>query len=189
MPQHSPHLQGPVVNIPPRSSAGHTAAATAVDWFPFDSGAFLSASKDCTAKLWDPNAAALVAEFATATAALTLRMAPSAHPIAAVGCEDGCIRLLDVAAGVTCNTLMGTTRRLAMTCLCAVQTFSTTCRHRIAFGDMIATSCTFYVDKAMLAWLPDSESVSHVFHTCYMSIQTAFARHVNNEHVPLHVDR
>lgn len=106
--QHIPALQEPVLNIAPRTEGGHTATATAVDWFPVDSGAFLSVSKDCTAKLWDPNAAAVVAEFATATPAHTMRMAPSAHPVAAVGCDDGCIRLLDVAAGVTCNTLMGT---------------------------------------------------------------------------------
>ena len=105
--QHVPELQGPVLTIAPRASGGHTATATAVDWFPTDSGAFLSASKDSTAKLWDSNAGALVAEFATATPSHSMRMAPSAHPVAAVGCDDGCIRLLDIAAGVTCNTLMG----------------------------------------------------------------------------------
>eukprot|EP00892_Ulva_mutabilis_P001651 jgi/Ulvmu1/11487/UM077_0036.1 len=126
---HVPALQEPVVTIPPRTSGGHKATATAVDWFPTDSGAFLSSSKDATAKLWDPNAAALVAEFATATPAHTMRMAPSTHPIAAVGCEDGCIRLLDIAAGVTCNTLMGYGGPVLSVAWCGVN------EHQLVGGD------------------------------------------------------
>lgn len=101
----------PLFTVSPRShgardNGGHTASATAVDWFPKDNGAFVSCSKDMTAKLWDPNTAALVASFSTIQAANTLTMCPK-QPLAAVGCEDSCIRLLDVTAGVATHTLMG----------------------------------------------------------------------------------
>lgn len=59
-----------------------------------------------TAKLWDPNSATLVASFSTIQPAHTLSMSPT-QTLAAVGCDDCCIRLLDVSAGVATHTLMG----------------------------------------------------------------------------------
>lgn len=89
-----------------RSHEGHTASATAADWFPKDNGAFVSCSKDMTAKLWDPNTTALVASFSTIQPVHTLAM-NAKQPLAAVACDDCCIRLLDVAAGVATHTLLG----------------------------------------------------------------------------------
>jgi WD40 repeat protein len=96
----------PLFCVAPRANGGHAASVTAADWFAGDNGAFVSCSKDGTAKLWDPNTATLVATFNTTSAAQNLVIAPK-QPVAAVACDDKCIRLVDIAAGVTAHTLMG----------------------------------------------------------------------------------
>ena len=95
--------------------SAHTAAVTGVDWYSVDNGLFVSGSKDCTVKLWDPNVVKMVTSFNAAAAVAAVAAAPPGAMAAqvAAGCADGCVRLFDVTTGAPTQTLTGTSARAA----------------------------------------------------------------------------
>ena len=90
--------------------ATHTACVSGVDWYHIDTGLFVSASRDGTAKLWDPNATAAVSSFDVAAPAHAVAAAPAAGManLIAVASSASCVRLFDISSGSPTQTLAGT---------------------------------------------------------------------------------
>jgi DNA excision repair protein ERCC-8 len=67
MPKGPPDARAPLVRTTKRSCpSGHTSAVTCLQWFPHDTGAFVSSGFDATVKLWDTNTMAPACSFDTA---------------------------------------------------------------------------------------------------------------------------
>jgi WD40 repeat protein len=114
------HIKMGKTSVSGRPPAGHIASVTAVDWYSVDNGIFVSASRDSTVKLWDPNTVENVSTFQAATPVAAVAMARAmgvSSKLAAVGCADSCVRLIDIASGVPTHTLEGAAPRSPGTCL------------------------------------------------------------------------
>jgi DNA excision repair protein ERCC-8 len=105
---------------PPRAFAesdisipsGHASPISKVQWYPVDSGAFLSASKDGCLLVWDTDSMAPVAKctpFAdTQSGIATFHISPSRHYSAVVASlQDPSLKLVDIRSSASSHTLLG----------------------------------------------------------------------------------
>lgn len=90
---------------------GHEYAVTCVQWYPVDTGMFISGALDHTVKLWDTNSLKVVACFALGSRVNAVHMAHTggAHQLIGAATDDNHIRLCDVVSGGFSHTLMGHT--------------------------------------------------------------------------------
>ena len=114
----------PVFHIPCASGVapGHTAAVTGADWYPVDSGLFMSCSIDWTAKLWDTNALTVLTtwKLPARCRAVALSRTATVHMQAAVACEDHHLRLLDLSSGSVSQLFSGVPLPLVRSLWCAL---------------------------------------------------------------------
>ena len=85
---------------------GHTKCISSVQWFPDDSGLFITSAMDGKLKVWDANVLEPVEEFALASDKVFshhVRRSPS--PLVAVGTGSNHINLIDLKSGSTSHEL------------------------------------------------------------------------------------
>ena len=87
----------------------HSRPATSVQWYPVDSGLFVSAGADSKVKLWDANAFSVVLQVPHPSPVTGAFMSPGAtqHCFVASGAEDGRVRVADPVHGAFVVTLDG----------------------------------------------------------------------------------
>ncbi|KAK6455171.1 WD40-repeat-containing domain protein [Scheffersomyces xylosifermentans] len=97
----------------PRKSA-HTFGISAVQWWPYDTGMFVSASFDHTVKIWDTNELTPVHSFDLNNRVYAIDLSGSESPngltstaLVAVGSDQPFIRLLDLRSTSSAHTLTG----------------------------------------------------------------------------------
>ncbi|OBA24317.1 hypothetical protein METBIDRAFT_77138 [Metschnikowia bicuspidata var. bicuspidata NRRL YB-4993] len=101
----------PIAAIPRR--AAHQFGVSAVEWWPRDTGMFLSASFDHTVKVWDTNEVAVVHTFDLASRVYALSVsahrsnAYSSQAMIAVASDQPSVRLLDLRTASSAHTLAG----------------------------------------------------------------------------------
>ncbi|ABN66226.2 WD repeat protein [Scheffersomyces stipitis CBS 6054] len=97
----------------PRKSA-HTFGISAIQWWPYDTGMFVSASFDHTVKIWDTNELTPVHSFDVTNRVYAIDLSGSESPngfsssaLVAVGSDQPFIRLLDLRSTSSAHTLTG----------------------------------------------------------------------------------
>lgn len=83
---------------------GHHFSVSSVSWYPADSALLLTAGLDGLLKTWDANAGMVAESFDMRSRVWSLSLSPL-HCLAAVGCEDGSVRLYDMNSGTTLHQL------------------------------------------------------------------------------------
>jgi len=108
------HAAAASESMPLAATGGHTHTVGSLEWFPIDSGIFISASNDGDVVVWDTNAftPALTFSKEPGDMALDTSMSPVAASashasLVAVGCKHKCVRLLDMGSGASALTLQG----------------------------------------------------------------------------------
>jgi DNA excision repair protein ERCC-8 len=92
--------------------SGHASTISKVQWYPVDSGAFLSASKDGCLLVWDTDSMTPVARclpFADTQGGIaTFHLSPSLQYSAVVASlQDPSLKLVDIRSGSSSHTLLG----------------------------------------------------------------------------------
>lgn len=102
-------LPGAIPSGPEQSLRAHSKPATSVQWYPVDSGLFVSAGADSAVKLWDANAFSVVLQVPHPSPVTGAFMSPGAtqHCFVASGAEDGRVRVADPVHGAFVVTLDG----------------------------------------------------------------------------------
>lgn len=101
----------PVVKIPKKFA--HNFGISAIQWWPFDTGMFVSASFDHTVKIWDTNEMTTVHEFDMETRVYSIDICGneinslSSTALVAVAGDQPFIRLLDLKSTASAHTLAG----------------------------------------------------------------------------------
>ena len=87
----------------------HKHSVETVQWFPIDTGMFLSSGTDKLLKVWDTNALKTADEFEFSSIIYSHHMSPiaKAHSLVAVACQSAKIRLIDLKTGSATHTLRG----------------------------------------------------------------------------------
>ena len=99
----------PLAPGPEQATSAHAKSVVSVQWYPVDSGLFVSAGADGAVKLWDANAFAAVLEIPHPAPVTGAFMSPGAtqHCYVATGAEDGEVRVADPVHGAFVLTLSG----------------------------------------------------------------------------------
>lgn len=100
----------PLAFIPQTHSCAHKHACTAVQWFPQDTGLFLSGGYDGLVKLWDTNELIVACDFKLSGRVHALAMSPTAtaHTLVAACCDGSSdVHLCDPATGSAAQVLRG----------------------------------------------------------------------------------
>jgi DNA excision repair protein ERCC-8 len=90
--------------------AGHSSSLTHVQWYPVDSGAFLSASMDGSILFWDTNRMQPILRvnpFKSTCSAVHLQTTGNHSLIAAGSWQNSIIKLVDVRSGACSHELVG----------------------------------------------------------------------------------
>lgn len=92
-------------------ASGHRHAVTCLQWYPFDTGMFVTGSRDYSVKVWDTNTLQVAQSFALGYPVHAVNMSPCAnsHQLVATATEENHIRLCDLVSGGQSHTLMGHT--------------------------------------------------------------------------------
>ncbi|KAI8817947.1 WD40-repeat-containing domain protein [Fimicolochytrium jonesii] len=87
----------------------HTFAVTSVQWYPTDTGLFITGSMDSTVKVWDTNAMQSVCTFdiEQRVYATDMSMISTTHNLIATGTSDQNVRLCDLRTGAFTHSLQG----------------------------------------------------------------------------------
>lgn len=88
---------------------GHRHSVTSVQWYPLDTGLFVSGSTDGTVRVWDTNVFANAGIFDLGSNVHALAMSPAmrTHALVAVGTDDRRVRLCDLKSGGSSHLLTG----------------------------------------------------------------------------------
>ena len=100
------------------ASDKHSRSVTSVNWFPLDTGLFISSSMDRCVKVWDTETQSVASSFnlsAHVYAARMSRLNQAAAPLIACASASQHVRLIDLRAQHAHHTLMGHSK--AVTCL------------------------------------------------------------------------
>lgn len=94
--------------------SGHAAPITKVEWYPVDSGAFLSSSRDGSLLVWDTESlspVALCTPFDSKGIG-NFHLSPRRiHSVVVASWNDPCLKLVDIRSGASSHTLLGHTNR------------------------------------------------------------------------------
>jgi DNA excision repair protein ERCC-8 len=87
------------------------ASISSVQWYPVDSGLFISAGMDGMVKAWDANSESVATEFQLNWNVYAALMSPLCchHTLIATGTQDAVVRLCDLASGSSSHLLVGHT--------------------------------------------------------------------------------
>jgi DNA excision repair protein ERCC-8 len=98
-----------------RWRSAHRFAVNSVQWYPVDTGMFVSGDMSGCVRVWDTNRFAAAHDFRIESAAnqVALSRCATAHHLVAVACAGGAVRLCDIASGGCTHALEGH-RREAM---------------------------------------------------------------------------
>lgn len=93
----------------PPPAEGHRHSVTSVQWYPLDTGLFVSGSTDGTVRVWDTNVFANAGVFDLGSIVHALAMSPAmrTHSLVAVGTDDRRVRLCDLKSGGCSHVLTG----------------------------------------------------------------------------------
>lgn len=93
----------------PPPTEGHRYCVTSVQWYPLDTGLFVSGSTDGTVRVWDTNvfANAGIFDLGSNVHALAMSAAMQTHSLVAVGTDDHRVRLCDLKSGGSSHLLTG----------------------------------------------------------------------------------
>lgn len=113
--QHATDYDGEVANhrslfvVDKQHEQGHRFAISSVNWYPIDTGLFVSGSFDHYVKIWDTNTAQVVMDFKMPGKVYSTAMSSIAtsHMLIAAGSADVQVRLCDIASGAFTHTLSG----------------------------------------------------------------------------------
>ncbi|CAI7823672.1 unnamed protein product, partial [Closterium sp. NIES-54] len=94
-------------SAPSAAGEAHSLAVRGVAWYPVDPGLFVSASLDGLVKLWDTNTLQALLSFHMPgrVGDVAMSHAQGAPLLAAAACEDGNVRLCDLASGAATHML------------------------------------------------------------------------------------
>lgn len=93
----------------------HQACITSLQWYPADTGMFLSSSTDGTVKVWDTNECKVATEFKFPnTRIFTAALSPiaSQHTLIGVGSSGSSLQLCDLLTGGASHMLLGHTSQI-----------------------------------------------------------------------------
>ena len=97
--QHLFRLEGTQGRLPPtrEREEGHKGAVTGLQWYPVDSGLFVSSSKDCNVRLFDANELSMVCsvQLEFQINCVSMSTIALAHSLVAVASRNPVIRLWD----------------------------------------------------------------------------------------------
>jgi len=87
----------------------HEFAITCVQWYPFDTGLFITSGSDGCVKVWDTNEQKVIQDFHLETSAHTCHMSPLSlsHSLIATGTDSPHVRLCDIRSGSGTHSLLG----------------------------------------------------------------------------------
>lgn len=88
---------------------GHVFSVSSVQWYPVDTGLFVTGSYDKSVNLWDTNTRQVELQFKMPGKVNAIAMSAMAttHMLVAAGTEDVRVRLCDLASGACTHTLSG----------------------------------------------------------------------------------
>ncbi|TMW86953.1 hypothetical protein EJD97_020664 [Solanum chilense] len=88
---------------------GHKYAISTANWYPIDTGLFITGSYDHYVNVWDTNTTQVVVNFKMPGKVYNTAMSPVAtsHMLIAAGTEDVQVRLCDISSGAFAHTLSG----------------------------------------------------------------------------------
>ena len=85
-------------------------STSTVDWYPIDTGAFVSGQSDGTVDVWDTNTLTVAHTFNLKESVFAVALSPlSAHTLIAVGNSSTTVRLCDPLTGAFSHALIGHT--------------------------------------------------------------------------------
>lgn len=101
-----------VAEIPRKT--GHQFGVSAIQWWPFDNGMFVTSSFDGRVNVWDPNAMDQVYSFDMKTKLYSFDIAAGPHgsPLVATAADHPLLRLLDLRTTSSAHTLSGHSGRV-----------------------------------------------------------------------------
>lgn len=100
----------PLAFVSRQNENAHRHATTAVQWYPHDTGLFVSGGYDGIVKLWDTNELSVACEFNLGARVHAIAMSPTStsHSLIAACCDGaGEIKLCDPATGSSAQVLTG----------------------------------------------------------------------------------
>jgi len=94
---------------PHKWKSKHDYSVSSLQWYPFDTGMFVSSSTDGSVKVWDTNVLRAEQEFRLGEPVFSARMSSvtSAHILIAAGSRLPQVRLCDMMSGAFSHTLTG----------------------------------------------------------------------------------
>ncbi|CAI7771312.1 unnamed protein product [Closterium sp. NIES-53] len=112
-------------SAPSAAGEAHSLAVRGVAWYPVDPGLFVSASLDGLVKLWDTNTLQALLSFHMPgrVGDVAMSHAQGAPLLAAAACEDGNVRLCDLASGAATHMLRASQGAITRLCWSPVSPF------------------------------------------------------------------
>lgn len=104
------HLEFPEIGTIARDKKkGHTFGVSAIQWWPFDNGMFMSSSFDGTLKVWDTDSLSEAYNFNMDTRVYSFDICsvPGSSALVATACDHPFIRLIDLRSTSSAHTLTG----------------------------------------------------------------------------------
>ncbi|KAL2652749.1 hypothetical protein R1flu_020877 [Riccia fluitans] len=92
-----------------RVPRGHKFAVSSVQWYPVDTGLFVTGSFDTHVNVWDTNSLQVELQYDMPgkVHSVSMSQVATSHLLIAVGSEDPMVRLCDMATGACTHTLAG----------------------------------------------------------------------------------
>ena len=152
---HGSQAALPLAPGPEQVARAHAKSVVSVQWYPVDSGLFVSAGADGAVKLWDANAFAAVLKIPHPAPVTGAFMSPGAtqHCYIATGAEDGEVRVADPVHGAFVLTLSGhagPVTSLAWDPTCDWQLFSADADGEVRLWDVRQPGSLVSLDKDTL---------------------------------------
>lgn len=103
------HTTKAVCNVSRSNPYKHKHSVETVQWYPLDTGMFLSSGTDRTLKIWDTNSMKPADEYEFSGIVYSHHMSPVAttHCLVAVGCHSSTLKLVDLKSGSATHMLKG----------------------------------------------------------------------------------
>lgn len=125
---------------------GHSASIVRAEWYPFDTGAFVSASSDGALVVWDTQAMQPVAQWqpfpnSISSFHLSQSTGPSESLLVVASKDDATIKLVDLRTGSASHTLTGHSRGVTTVQWCPATTRGDDSQYSNSYvGDVVLAS-------------------------------------------------